>query len=101
MWAKVKPIIEWFTDGASDTVAAANAAQWGAGGYGAYGTGVPVQGYNPYQINQTGQKKAEGEITVSFKDAPPGMRVTDTRSSGIDVNHDVGYTRIGKTGMSG
>ncbi|HIH5453648.1 TPA: phage tail tape measure protein [Citrobacter freundii] len=101
MWAKLKPIIEWFSDGASDTVAAANAAQWGAGGYGAYGTGVPVQGYNPYQINQTGQKKAEGEITVSFKDAPPGMRVTDTRSSGIDVNHDVGYTRIGKTGMSG
>lgn len=101
MWAKLKPIIEWFSDGASDTVAAANAAQWGAGGYGAYGTGVPVQGYNPYQINQTGQKKAEGEITVSFKDAPPGMRITDTRSSGIDVNHDVGYTRIGKTGMSG
>lgn len=101
MWAKLKPIIEWFSDGASDTVAAANAAQWEAGGYGAYGTGVPVQGYNPYQINQTGQKKAEGEITVSFKDAPPGMRITDTRSSGIDVNHDVGYTRIGKTGMSG
>ncbi|WFZ30375.1 phage tail tape measure protein [Citrobacter portucalensis] len=101
MWAKLKPIIEWFSDGASDTVAAANVAQWGAGGYGAYGTGVPVQGYNPYQINQTGQKKAEGEITVSFKDAPPGMRITDTRSSGIDVNHDVGYTRIGKAGMSG
>lgn len=101
MWAKLKPIIEWFSDGANDTVAAANAAQWGAGGYGAYGTGVPVQGYNPYQIKQTGQKKAEGEITVSFKDAPPGMRITDTRSSGIDVNHDVGYTRIGKAGMSG
>lgn len=40
MWEKLKPIIEWFSDGASDTVAAANAAQWGAGGYGAYGTGV-------------------------------------------------------------
>ena len=98
MWAKVKPIIEWFTDGASDTVAAANAAQWGAGGYGAYGTGVPAQGYNPYQIVQAAPKKAEGEITVSFKDAPPGMRVTDTRSSGIDVNHDVGYTRFGMGG---
>lgn len=101
MWETLKPIIEWFSDGASDTVAAANAAQWGAGGYGAYGTGVPSQGYNPYQINQSGTKKAEGEITVSFKDAPLGMRVTDTRSSGIDVNHDVGYTRIGKTGMRG
>ncbi|MDM2774991.1 phage tail tape measure protein [Citrobacter sp. Cpo126] len=98
MWAKVKPIIEWFSEGASDTVTAANAAQWGAGGYGAYGTGVPAQGYNPYQITPAAPKKAEGEITVSFKDAPPGMRVTDTRSSGIDVNHDVGYTRFGMGG---
>ncbi len=52
MWAKLKPIIEWFSDGASDTVAAANAAQWGAGGYGAYGSGVASTGYNPYQIKQ-------------------------------------------------
>ncbi|HGT5767049.1 TPA: phage tail tape measure protein [Escherichia coli] len=98
MWDKLKPIIEWFTDGASDTVVAANATQWGAGGYGAYGTGVSAQGYNPYQIVQAAPKKAEGEITVSFKNAPPGMRVTDTRSSGIDVNHDVGYTRFGMGG---
>ncbi len=98
MWDKLKPIIEWFTDGASDTVVAANATQWGGGGYGAYGTGVSAQGYNPYQIVQAAPKKAEGEITVSFKDAPPGMRVTDTRSSGIDVNHDVGYTRFGMGG---
>lgn len=101
MWAKLKPIIEWFTDGASETVAAANAAQWGAGGYGAYGTGVSSQGYNPYQIQQGGTTKSQGTITVQFKDAPQGMSVTDSRSSGIDVNHDVGYTRIGKTGMSG
>ncbi|EOK6286381.1 phage tail tape measure protein [Escherichia coli] len=98
MWDKLKPIIEWFTDGASDTVVSANATQWGAGGYGAYGTGVSAQGYNPYQIVQATPKKAEGEITVSFKDAPPWMRVTDTRSSGIDVNHDVGYTRFGMGG---
>lgn len=101
MWAKLKPIIEWFTDGASETVAAANAAQWGAGGHGAYGTGVSSQSYNPYQIQQGGTTKSQGTITVQFKDAPQGMSVTDSRSSGIDVNHDVGYTRIGKTGMSG
>ncbi len=100
MWAKLKPIIEWFTDGASETVAAANAAQWGAGGHGAYGTGVSSQSYNPYQIQQGGTTKSQGTITVQFKDAPQGMSVTDSRSSGIDVNHDVGYTRIGKTGMS-
>ena len=101
MWEKLKPIIEWFTDGASETVAAANAAQWGAGGYGAYGAGVASSGYNPYQIKQSGQSQPQGTLTVQFKDAPPGMRVTDTKASGIDVNHDVGYTRIGRTGMGG
>ena len=101
MWEKLKPIIEWFTDGASDTVAAANAAQWGAGGYGAYGTGVASSGYNPYQIKQGTATQPKGSITVEFKGAPQGMSVTDSRSSGIDVNHDVGYTRIGRTGMGG
>ncbi|EMX5380950.1 phage tail tape measure protein [Escherichia coli] len=101
MWDKLKPIIEWFTDGASDTVAAANAAQWGAGGYGAYGTGVASSGYNPYQIKQGTATQPKGSITVEFKGAPQGMSVTDSRSTGIDVNHDVGYTRIGRTGMGG
>ncbi len=101
MWEKLKPIIEWFSDGASETVAAANAAQWGAGGYGAYGTGVASPGYSPYQIQKGGSQQAKGSITVEFKGAPPGMSVTDSRSSGIDVNHDVGYTRIGRTGMGG
>lgn len=101
MWAKLKPIVEWFTDGASDTVAAANAAQWGAGGYGAYGAGVASSGYNPYQIKQGAVAKPQGTVTVQFENAPPGMKVTETRASGIDVNHDVGYTRIGRTGMGG
>lgn len=101
MWDKLKPIIEWFTDGASDTVAAANAAQWGAGGYGAYGTGVASSGYNPYQIKQGTATQQQGTVTVQFENAPPGMKVTDTHASGIDVNHDVGYTRIGRTGMGG
>ena len=101
MWDKLKPIIEWFSDGASDTVAAANAVQWGTGGYGAYGTGAASSGYNPYQIQNGGASKNQGSITVQFKDAPPGMSVTDSSSSGIEVNHDVGYTRIGKIGMGG
>lgn len=101
MWEKLRPIIEWFSDGASDTVAAANAAQWGAGGYGAYGTGVASSGYNPYQIKQGTTTQPKGSITVEFKGAPQGMSVTDSRSTGIDVNHDVGYTRIGRTGMGG
>lgn len=101
MWAKLKPIIEWFSDGASDTVAAANAAQWGAGGYGAYGTGVASTGYNPYQINQGANTQPQAAVTVQFENAPQGMKVTDSRSSGIEVNHDVGYTRIGRVGMGG
>ncbi|HAT1584058.1 TPA: phage tail tape measure protein [Citrobacter freundii] len=101
MWEKLRPIIEWFSDGASDTVAAANAAQWGAGGYGAYGTGVASSGYNPYQIKQGTVTQPQGTVTVQFENAPPGMKVSDTRASGIDVNHDVGYTRIGRTGMGG
>ncbi|WP_312773028.1 phage tail tape measure protein [Atlantibacter hermannii] len=101
MWAKLKPIIEWFTDGSSETINAMNSAQWGAGGYGAYGAGVASSGYNQYQIQQSGQDKPEGKITVEFKGAPSGMTVTDSSSRGIDVNHDVGYTRIGRTGMGG
>lgn len=96
MWEKLKPIIEWFTDESGNTVNAMNSAQWGVGGYGAYGTGVPSQGYNPYQINQSTPKKAEADVTVSFKNAPVGMAVTGTKSDGINISHDVGYTRIGR-----
>ncbi|EOV9718133.1 hypothetical protein ACOSPZ_004494 [Escherichia coli] len=35
-------------------------------------------------------------IKVSFVNSPPGMRVMETRSSGFDVSHDVGYTRFGR-----
>ncbi|QLR13810.1 phage tail tape measure protein [Citrobacter freundii] len=101
MWNKLKPIIEWFSDGASDTVAAANAAQWSAGGYGAYGSGVASTGYNPYQIKKGTSANPKSTVTVQFENAPPGMKVTESRSSGIDVNHDVGYTRIGRFGMGG
>ncbi|MGT8018989.1 phage tail tape measure protein, partial [Escherichia coli] len=48
MWDKLKPIIEWFTDSSGDTVDAINSAQWGAGAYDAYGTGIPARGYTPY-----------------------------------------------------
>lgn len=114
MWDKLKPIIEWFTDSSGDTVDAINSAQWGAGAYDAYGTGIPARGYtpypavdlaqsnnasdatgpNPFMINKASAPKVDGEIKVSFINMPPGMRVTETRSSGIDINHDVGYTRF-------
>ena len=113
---KLKPIIEWFTDSSGDTVDAINSAQWGAGAYDAYGTGIPARGYTPYQavdpaqsnnasgatgpnpfmINKASAPKVDGEIKVSFVNSPPGMRVMETRSSGFDVSHDVGYTRFGR-----
>lgn len=96
MWKKLKPIIDWFSSSSTETVNAMNNAQWGTGGYGAYGTGVASQGYNPYQINQTAPKKAEADVTVSFKNAPTEMVVTGTKSDGVNVSHDVGYTRIGR-----
>lgn len=98
MWARLKPIIEWFTDGASSV--ATVPSPYGAGGYGMYGSGTPYQEYNPYTINKT-QKSPEATVTVDFKNAPPGMVVSGTKTSGIDVNHDVGYTRIGRIGMGG
>ncbi|UAK18664.1 phage tail tape measure protein [Kluyvera sp. CRP] len=100
MWEKLKPIIEWFTDGASNASVSMNSSPYGAGGYGMYGSGTPYQEYNPYNINKS-QSKPEATVTVDFKNAPAGMNVTGTKSSGIDVSHDVGYTRIGRTGMGG
>ncbi|EKD4269347.1 phage tail tape measure protein, partial [Salmonella enterica subsp. enterica serovar Montevideo] len=51
-------------------------------------------GPNPFMINKATAPKVDGEIKVSFINMPSGMRVTETRSSGIDINHDVGYTRF-------
>lgn len=93
MWDKLKPIIEWFTDSSGDTVDAINSAQWGAGAYDAYGTGIPARGYTPYQavdpaqsnnasdatgpnpfmINKASAPKVDGEIKVSFVNSPPGI----------------------------
>lgn len=104
------------TDSSGDTVDAINSAQWGAGAYDAYGTGIPARGYtpypavdpaqsnnasdvtgpNPFMINKASAPKVDGEIKVSFVNSPPGMRVMETRSSGFDVSHDVGYTRFGR-----
>ena len=100
MWDEIKPYISWLTSTPVDGFENTN-PQWGAGGYGAYGAGVAGGGYNPYQIQSSAAEKPEGKLTVEFKGAPLGMTVTETSSRGIDVNHDVGYTRIGRIGMGG
>ncbi|MGY0161695.1 phage tail tape measure protein [Edwardsiella tarda] len=97
MWEKLRPIISWFTDDASSAANSMKSSSWsgssgiGVGGYGGYG-------YNQYQINQSQQKKPEGEITVKFEDAPPGMRVADSRSTGVNLKSDVGVTWMSPVG---
>ncbi|UJT80207.1 hypothetical protein CFHODIGL_00015 [Edwardsiella phage EPP-1] len=97
MWDKLRPIISWFTDGASSTANSMKSSSWGngsgigVGGYGGYG-------YSQYQINQSQQKKSEGEITVKFEDAPPGMRIADSRSTGVNLKSDVGVTWMSPVG---
>lgn len=92
MWDDIQPIIDWFTGGASDTITELNAQTWGPGGTGIYGAGVASRGYSRYSVPQT--QNAAATLTVDFNSAPPGMRVRETQSSsGLDVFHDVGYTR--------
>lgn len=40
-------------------------------------------GSNPFMINKASVPKVDGEIKVSFVNSPPGMRVMETRSSGL------------------
>lgn len=92
LWTTLRPIFEWFTGEKAQMVSDLNAEQWAPGGTGIYGTGVPNQGYNAYQIQPTAGSSPAGSLTVDFVNAPPGMRVTDTRAQGLNVEHNVGYT---------
>ncbi|CQJ12899.1 phage tail tape measure protein [Yersinia mollaretii] len=49
---------------------------------------VPLASARPQAVN--------GEITVKFDNAPPGMSVTDSRTSqsGFGIGYDVGYNRF-------
>lgn len=92
MWSTLQPIFEWFTGEKSEWVNDLNAEKWAPGGTGIYDTGVPSQGVNPYQIHPSSAVNPAGSLTVDFVNAPVGMRVTDTRSEGLNVDHNVGYT---------
>lgn len=92
LWTTLQPIFEWFTGEKSQWVNDLNAEKWAPGGTGIYDTGVPSQGYNPYQIQQPAGASPSGSLTVDFVNAPPGMRITDTRSQNLNVDHNVGYT---------
>lgn len=61
------------------------------------GTALPRAGSAPGVMDRPSlagaqQVRASGQIEVSFKDAPPGMRVEQAKSSGdVPVRTDVGY----------
>ncbi len=46
-----------------DTVDAINSAQWGAGAYDAYGTGIPTRGYTPYPAVDPAQSNNASDAT--------------------------------------
>jgi hypothetical protein len=49
-------------------------------------------GANSTSIVNAGEVKASGQIEVSFKDAPPGTRIEQTKAGGdVPVNTNVGY----------
>lgn len=47
---------------------------------------------NTWTITPQAKSQPAATVTVDFKNAPAGMRVTDTQTHNIDVNHDVGYS---------
>lgn len=51
----------------------------------------PEEGGRQSLVGPAAQVKASGQIEVSFKDAPPGMRVTQVSGGDVPLNTDVGY----------
>lgn len=50
---------------------------------------------NNYLLSSQNQQKLNGEMTVKFENAPPGMNVVSTQSNqpGFGMGYDVGYNR--------
>ncbi|WP_145588051.1 phage tail tape measure protein [Yersinia aldovae] len=51
---------------------------------------------NNYLLSSQNQQKVNGEMTVKFENAPPGMNVASTQSNqpGFGIGYDVGYNRF-------
>lgn len=76
------------------------AAAGGGASLSAFDLDAPVAGGGQPSLVGAAQVRASGKIEVSFKDAPPGMRVEQVSNNGdVPVNADVGY-RSFATGMA-
>lgn len=83
----VKPAIDWLVQKGSGD----KEASLGTWLYDKFNPETPAAG-QPALVNRSGQVRAAGQIEVSFKDAPPGMRVEQTTKGGdIPIDTSVGY----------
>lgn len=104
LWDKVKafagPIIRLGSSLWSGISSAAPAPMVGAG---MGGLESPAAGPTPLARAGAlgGQQRVQGEMTVRFENAPPGMRVDPgkTNAPGLDFNPDVGYRYMGVGGI--
>lgn len=67
------------------------------------GVGQPGSLLNRPPMNGSTQKRLEGQMTVEFQNAPPGMKVNNMQTNipGFGLGYDVGYSRFAKDWKGG
>lgn len=85
---KFQAVIGWATD-----LARSVGGFFGGGATAPSGTAAsdPLGVSRPALVGPAARVQASGQIEVSFKDAPAGMRVTQTTVGNVPVNTSVGY----------
>ncbi|WP_413722697.1 phage tail tape measure protein [Sodalis sp. RH24] len=103
MWERIRPYIEPVMNG-MDKIKGVAGKSWNyffgddedaaAEGQGKSAPNISTNTTNQYL--KPGQNNINGEMTVRFENAPPGMKVQDskTNQSGFGLGYDVGYNRF-------
>lgn len=98
-WEVGKLLNEYVINPATQLITGDKDATLGTALYGAFNKDPMAEMNKPSLVQGANQVKASGQIQVSFKDAPPGMRVEQMVMGGdIPINTDVGF-RSFATGM--
>lgn len=117
MWDELKPIVSWLTDADDDVASKANQLGNKAvnGGYpGGAGASAGWRNYgnnfassnvgggsdgkiqsaaaSAFVLKQANKPPANGAITIDFNNAPSGMRVSEKKAGGFDLDINVGYS---------
>lgn len=91
-WEVGKLLNEYVINPATQLITGDKDATLGTALYGAFNKDPMAEMNKPSLVQGANQVKASGQIQVSFKDAPPGMRVEQIGNGGtIPINTDVGY----------